>query len=241
MEQLFYLRFLRWRLCRAAWSLPNVLSTKSLYFIRCPSRIWNSCCGCVTGWLHDFSHEMHANGSLFLPVNFLSTLRTSQFILWPWHCNSGKCKTAHVGTLGGWARTVRFESRRASPRRRVSVCGADTQQQWCRRRSNRGHKISMPRRRGARPLLYRSYGVDPHRKILYKRKKGHVAHRASPRPRMPRAHCPAPCRRAHACTTRSHARCTHASLASDAHMHSHSNMRSHVKSNMCFLVSLATG
>ena len=27
-----------------------------------------------------------------------------------------------------------------------------------------------------------------------------------------------------------HARCTYASLASDAHMHSHSNMRSHVKS-----------
>ena len=70
------------------------------------------------------------------------------------------------------------------------------QQQWVRAAVQQ-----MPRRRSNKRVSSL--------RVLHRTEKScksaiqHVAHRASPRPRMPRAHCPAPCTRAHACTARS--------------------------------------
>ena len=64
-------------------------------------------------------------------------------------------------------------------------------------------------------------------------KKGHVAHRASPRHCLAHARCPAPCTRAHACTARSTRTLDACELRQRMHMHSHSNMRSHTSKAFC--------
>ena len=109
------------------------------------------------------------------------------------------------------------------------------QQQWVRAAVQQ-----MPRRRFQQTSKLAARSV-PHRKELHKAQLGMSRtglRLATASPAL------AALRLAHEHTRAQHARharCTHASLASNVHMHSHSNMRSHVKSIMWFLVSLATG
>ena len=99
------------------------------------------------------------------------------------------------------------------------------QQQWVRAAVQQ-----MPRRRSNKRVSSL--------RVLHRTEKScksairHVAHRASPRPRMPRARCAAPCTRAHACRARS-TRTHHACATRQQCTCSHTATRAHVKKLGC--------